>query len=326
MAQPSVAREPSMEEILASIRRIIESNEPAPAEGYPGQRASQFDGDDADEEMSFAGDIAADGPTPPAHVPPAANQGHGARQFNEPVPTSEREQLMMDRAPEKTLSLADVAARVRAAADRNATLGPQAAFAQGGLEQAIPAAGQRAPATMQPQTSAEAERVPATPSRPTDVRPLMAAVAQQPMREMPVFNSQPQIQQAPPQPAQSAPASQPVPLWETMELRGAVEDDRPVARPAEIRPSPVVETDAPRSEAKLELPLSLVSAEAGEHIARSFGALADVFDGVHRPTIEDVAQDMLRPMLQEWLEDNLPTIVERLVREEIERVARGPRR
>ena len=29
MAQPSVAREPSMEEILASIRRIIESN-PAP--------------------------------------------------------------------------------------------------------------------------------------------------------------------------------------------------------------------------------------------------------------------------------------------------------
>ena len=29
MAQPNVAREPSMEEILASIRRIIESNEPA---------------------------------------------------------------------------------------------------------------------------------------------------------------------------------------------------------------------------------------------------------------------------------------------------------
>ncbi|MGO7208857.1 DUF2497 domain-containing protein, partial [Rhizobium ruizarguesonis] len=28
MAQPSVAREPSMEEILASIRQIIESNEP----------------------------------------------------------------------------------------------------------------------------------------------------------------------------------------------------------------------------------------------------------------------------------------------------------
>ena len=34
----------------------------------------------------------------------------------------------------------------------------------------------------------------------------------------------------------------------------------------------------------------------------------------------------LRPMLQEWLDDNLPRLVERLVREEIERVARGGRR
>ncbi len=31
MAQPNVAREPSMDEILASIRKIIESNEPAQA-------------------------------------------------------------------------------------------------------------------------------------------------------------------------------------------------------------------------------------------------------------------------------------------------------
>jgi cell pole-organizing protein PopZ len=34
---------------------------------------------------------------------------------------------------------------------------------------------------------------------------------------------------------------------------------------------------------------------------------------------------MLRPMLRAWLDDNLPTIVERLVRAEIERVARGSR-
>jgi cell pole-organizing protein PopZ len=34
---------------------------------------------------------------------------------------------------------------------------------------------------------------------------------------------------------------------------------------------------------------------------------------------------MLRPMLKKWLDDNLPTIVERLVRVEIERVARGGR-
>jgi cell pole-organizing protein PopZ len=32
---------------------------------------------------------------------------------------------------------------------------------------------------------------------------------------------------------------------------------------------------------------------------------------------------VLRPMLQEWLDANLPGLVERLVREEIERIARG---
>ena len=32
-------------------------------------------------------------------------------------------------------------------------------------------------------------------------------------------------------------------------------------------------------------------------------------------------QEMLRPMLRSWLDDNLPTLVERLVRAEIERLA-----
>ncbi len=39
--------------------------------------------------------------------------------------------------------------------------------------------------------------------------------------------------------------------------------------------------------------------------------------------IESVARDMLRPMLKEWLDDNLPSLVERLVRAEIERLSRG---
>ncbi|XBY46276.1 DUF2497 domain-containing protein [Methyloraptor flagellatus] len=40
-------------------------------------------------------------------------------------------------------------------------------------------------------------------------------------------------------------------------------------------------------------------------------------------TLEDLVQDMLRPMLKGWLDQNLPTMVERLVRAEIERVSRG---
>ncbi len=40
-------------------------------------------------------------------------------------------------------------------------------------------------------------------------------------------------------------------------------------------------------------------------------------------TLEDLVCDMLKPMLKAWLDDNLPNMVERLVRAEIERVSRG---
>jgi cell pole-organizing protein PopZ len=40
-------------------------------------------------------------------------------------------------------------------------------------------------------------------------------------------------------------------------------------------------------------------------------------------TLEDLVRDMLRPMLKAWLDDNLPDLVERLVRAEIDRVSRG---
>jgi len=41
-------------------------------------------------------------------------------------------------------------------------------------------------------------------------------------------------------------------------------------------------------------------------------------------TLEDLVKEMLRPMLKSWLDDNLPGLVERLVKAEIERVSRGP--
>ncbi len=43
------------------------------------------------------------------------------------------------------------------------------------------------------------------------------------------------------------------------------------------------------------------------------------------PFMEETVRDLLRPMLKQWLDDNLPPLVERLVRSEIERVARGGR-
>ena len=67
----------------------------------------------------------------------------------------------------------------------------------------------------------------------------------------------------------------------------------------------------------------LLSSHAGAAIAASFDDLARTVAGVSDADIRAIAQDMLRPMLKGWLDDNLPNLVERLVRDEIERVSRG---
>ena len=41
--------------------------------------------------------------------------------------------------------------------------------------------------------------------------------------------------------------------------------------------------------------------------------------------LERMMRELLRPLVKTWLDENLPTLVERLVRNEIERVARGGR-
>ena len=47
--------------------------------------------------------------------------------------------------------------------------------------------------------------------------------------------------------------------------------------------------------------------------------------GMGGRSLEAVTQELLRGMLKQWLDDNLPPLVERLVREEISRVARNGR-
>jgi cell pole-organizing protein PopZ len=55
----------------------------------------------------------------------------------------------------------------------------------------------------------------------------------------------------------------------------------------------------------------------------AFNSLANTVLGQNARTLEDLVREMLRPMLKSWLDDNLPGLVERLVRAEIERVSRG---
>ena len=73
-------------------------------------------------------------------------------------------------------------------------------------------------------------------------------------------------------------------------------------------------------------PTDVMGNRTGQQVARAFQDLAAAVDSAERRSFDEIAEDLLRPMLQDWLDDNLPTLVERLVREEIERVARGPRR
>lgn len=41
-----------------------------------------------------------------------------------------------------------------------------------------------------------------------------------------------------------------------------------------------------------------------------------------RITLEDIAKDLMRPMLRQWIDDNVPKLVERLVQKEIEKITR----
>jgi cell pole-organizing protein PopZ len=58
--------------------------------------------------------------------------------------------------------------------------------------------------------------------------------------------------------------------------------------------------------------------------ASSFGALSAAIAMPHGDrTLEDVVRELLRPLLQQWLDDNLPNIVQQAVEAEVDRIARG---
>jgi hypothetical protein len=67
----------------------------------------------------------------------------------------------------------------------------------------------------------------------------------------------------------------------------------------------------------------IVSATTTAAVDAAFNSLAQTVLVHNAKTLEDLVKEMLRPMLKSWLDDNLPNLVERLVRAEIERVSRG---
>ena len=280
MAQPNVVREPSMEEILASIRRIIESNDPGAGQAISASVPPVYAEDDdegdsgeihltVDNDNSFADSIE-DASAPYESVNREDTSGN-VRSIEE----------------RRTLSLADVAARVRAASDRQ--------MAQRRAEQDTP---QPSPRPVELRPAFEARLQATEPARPAAAEPPAA-------------------------PAPAVADFDEAPL-ETLSRVVQPLDDLPGLQSLPTDDLDAFDLDEPDMDP--EAAQALISADAGERVARSFDDLAAALEAGPRRSLDEIAQEMLRPMLREWLDDNLPTLVERLVREEIERVARGPRR
>ncbi|AMS42248.1 PopZ family protein [Aminobacter aminovorans] len=253
MAQASSAqREPSMEEILASIRRIIEDNDTGrrPAVDFEQMRSEPED----------------------------------------------------DRSDRNIIEVEAFRAEFQAAKAAPVEVKP--------VEAAPVAARQDAPRRDEPASwpSAEPKLAAATamPVRPT------VAETQAPVVETPAVT----------RPAAASWSPQSTIAVEQMErLAGPREAERPAPQPV----APVV-TAAPEvavAEEPVATKPAIISEQTGRQISAAFGELNDAYAARSRKSFDDIATEMLRPMLQDWLDNNLPTLVERLVREEIERVARG---
>ena len=102
-----------------------------------------------------------------------------------------------------------------------------------------------------------------------------------------------------------------------------VPDPAHEAEPVVPTPVPAAAEPAARAEPEPAILVAPAAAAAAAHSVESLvRTLADRTVRVHSggPTIEDVVREEIRPLLKTWLDVNLPPLVERLVRAEIERV------
>jgi hypothetical protein len=121
-------------------------------------------------------------------------------------------------------------------------------------------------------------------------------------------------------PAEAAPGA-PAPNAGLARSAGEARGEPP-ALPA--RPAPAA---AKPSLPARELPpeLALLSKGAETRVSASFQSLAGVLAPPDPKRLDEMAREMLRPMLKAWLDEKLPDLVERLVSAEIQRVTRGGR-
>lgn len=262
MAQASIVqREPSMEEILASIRRIIEDNDSGRKPGAEEQAIIPPPANQDREEAAFRAELRGgfDAALPGAVSLDNSNDTMAFDASSEEVGRVEAW------AREEAVAGAPSGAMVEAHSEQSETADPDAGFVTAAEDEVTSYKSQEVePGTETPQGSVfEAAELSATAS----------------------------IEEEATEITDTNPTTGTAPIAESV--------GSPNVRPA------------------------ILSEHAGHNIAAAFGELSEMVAARPRRSVDDIAQEMLRPMLQEWLDKKLPPLVEKLVREEIERVVRG---
>ncbi|MDT2022007.1 DUF2497 domain-containing protein [Methylocella sp. CPCC 101449] len=184
------------------------------------------------------------------------------------------------------------------------------------------------------------------PARPTLVEPPPAPTPPPLEARRPEPVERPAVQAKAPDPVPAEPEiPEDVAAWldeAALPLRSSIVEQPTVVPPPRVRrvsdEAEFVRTvDEARSEFRAEArpeprkisaepaPPPLLSAQTNASVTSAFQSLAQSVLLRDPDVMENLARELLRPMLKQWLDDNLPTLVERLVRTEIERVARGGR-
>lgn len=282
-----------MEEILASIRRIIEDND-----------TGRKQPDEADDLLQDLASVAVPAPAV-GGAPPAAGGAPPEVGGAPPEAGAFRAELRPGLDARRPVTLTEVQAPPSAAEPVIARMEPPVRSDPTPVRATVPPAGARIAAEPaakpEPDAPATARVAETTDSIVADWRREIASVGE------------------------ARTAANP----DRAEVR-RTPDAEPKAEVFEDAAEPAFEPAPPRSAfarpATSEAPSTrpaILSEHTGRQVAAAFGELSDAFASRSKKTFDEMAEEMLRPMLQDWLDNNLPTLVERLVREEIERVARG---
>jgi cell pole-organizing protein PopZ len=124
---------------------------------------------------------------------------------------------------------------------------------------------------------------------------------------------EPEIEEEEPPPPPPPPEPEPDPEPEPEPAPPAVEQEDVLELTDRIEPLQDIEP------ALVSDPTAAAAAAAFGHLSASLLMPQDL------RTLEDVVRELLRPLLKQWLDDNLPDIVEAQVQAEIERISRSGR-